>query len=374
MNQFPQVCLAQVQTQYPGEGKVAVILKNLGLVDGVRVAVAAPAGRARSGHFDLPQPGDWGVVLFTQDHGRSGVWLCNVPSDTWNAVPVELLQADPLVQVHRHPDGSQDVHWSNGDRETTLPDGTLMRVTHSKDGTPGNPAGRAVRSPWHVSEGDANRAGQRTPYEPPALAPADLHVQHASGATLTVTADGSLHARTARGHQIRLHDATEKARDAADPLTVTATPEEDAQRVASEVVIQTEQGHTVTLHDDPILATDRYVRVRSAGGHEFLLRDKPDADVHASLTTTAGHRVTLRDKPAGDAGAEVTTAGGLAVRLRDDTHTLTVIGETVVVAAQTIKLGSAGASKRVLLDGDTGQDSRGDTYTLTGTTTKIFGE
>lgn len=372
---FPQLALAQVDAVFPGEGTIAVTFPHLATLSGVRVRVAQPSASARTGTFTLPQRGDFGLVGFYQNDVRSCVWIANLPSVTWNAHPAELWDADPRAQVTYAEGGAQVIRHGNGDVETAHPDGTLIRITHSKDGTVSNAGGRAAVTARKVTEpvGEA-RVPTRRPYAPDAPAPADLHVQHASGATLTITADGSVHARTARGHTIGLHDATEKARDAEHPHPVTATPEEDAQRVASEIIIQTEQGHRVTLHDDPILATDRYVKVTSAGGHEVILRDKPDADVHASVTTAAGQRVTLRDKPAGSAGIEAVTAAGLSVKLDNTAQTATVTAPTVIVQATTIKLGSAGASRKVMLDGDTGTDSRGDTYTLTGTTTKIFGE
>jgi hypothetical protein len=349
----PPTALAQVDTVFPDEGTLSVVFPHLAMLSGIRVKVSGQGLSARTGRFKLPRRGDWGIVAFYQDDPRSCVWLITLPDDVWNALPSEIFKADPLAGVAYGEDGSHEIHYSNGDRETRYGDGTLLRLTHSKDGTPGNAGGRVRLTPRKVTEPQgADHEATRVGYVAEPLAPVDVVLQHSSGAVLIVTADGSVNVQTARGHRFSLHDGTEKTRSVSAPLTVTGTPEEDAQRVSSEIYVQTEQGHRITLHDDPVRAQDRYV----------------------SVTTAGGHRLELRDKPTATAGVSVTTAGGLSVVLLDAARTATVTAETVIVAASVVKLGSAAASKLVLLDGDFGPDAQGGTVPIASSASKVFAE
>lgn len=375
---LPQLALAQVDTVYASEGKIGVTFPTLAMLSGLRVVIAGDGLNARSGQFELPQRGDFGLVSFYQDDPRSCVWLRNLSDNNWHSAPLEVFEADPLAQVAYARDGSQTIHHGNGDVEMARPDGTVIRLTHAKDGTPGNATLRAAVTPRVVSEPQGqDRVPTRTPYSPPPLAPADLVINHASGTTFRLTADGSVIVRTAKGHQMSLYDATEKARDPEDPLSVTATPDEDASRVTSRIELLSEKGHRITLKDDPVLEDGRQIEVMSALGHRVLLKDDPakNMDRKVEVTTAGGHRVTMKDGLPADKKIEVKTAGGLGLLLHDPSKTVTVTGETVVVqATMAVKLGSAGASKRVVLDGDTGVDPQGGTVSVVSTAVKVFAE
>jgi hypothetical protein len=322
---FPSLLLAQVETVYPAEGEVSVVLKHLGLLDGVRIRVLFDHASARSGRFLLPQPGDWGHVEMNQDHGRSGVWAGTLTDSLWHALPLEVLAKDPLALVNLYRDGMYQIHFSNGDRETQMPDGTLLRRTHSKDGSVSNTTGRAKRTPLKVSEDDGHGNAVRKTYAPPKQPPPDIEVEHSSGAVLRLTADGEFFLSTPKGHTFVLRDDTEKARSTSG--SVTSQPGEDAGRRESGVELVSEMGHRVHLHDDPVNATSRALTLTSAGGHMVTLQDKPVSEIAAI------------------------TVGGLSLILNDATQTATVHGETVVVDGNLIKLG-INATKRVVLNGD----------------------
>lgn len=336
---MPPLAVAQVDTVFPSEGAVSIVFPTLAMVSGMRVRVATPGASDDEGVFKLPQRGDWGLVAFYQNDPRSCVWLASLSDVRWNALPLEILTDDPEAKVTRTPAGAQTVEWGPagaGDTEHTRADGTLLRVTHGKDGSTSNATRRATRTAWHLTKN-----AERQEHTPPELPPADLYLEHASGATVLLTADGSFELTTAKGHRLRMHDGTEKARSEDAPHDVTSTPEEDAQRASSEIELTTEKGMRVTLHDDPESGSDR----------------------HLTLSTSAGHRLTLRD--GSGKGAELTTAAGLKVKLDDNSGAVTVHGQTVTVDGQAItlkgqtvtvdasliKLG-AGATRRVALDKD----------------------
>lgn len=374
---LPQMALAQVDTVYASEGKVGVTFPTLAMLSGLRVIIAGDGLSARSGEFRLPQRGDFGLVSFYQDDPRSCTWLWNLSDNNWHSAPLEVFETDPLAQVAYARDGSQTIHHGNGDVEVARPDGTVIRLTHSKDGTMGNATGRAAVTPRMVSEPEGQaRTPTRKPYTPPALAPADLVINHASGTTVRLSADGSILARTAKGHRFSLYDATEKARNPEDPLSVTATPDEDANRVTSRIEVISEKGHRITLKDDPVLEDGRQIEIQSAQGHRVLLKDDPvkNLDRKVEVTTAGGHRFTLKDGAPADKKIEAVTAGGLGLLLHDPSKTVTVTGETVVVNADVVRLGSAGASRKVVLDGDSGPDAHGGTVPITSTAVKVFGE
>ena len=324
---MPPLALAQVDTLYPDEGKVSIVFPTLSMLSGLRVRIAAPNISDNTGTFRLPRRGDWGLVAFFQNDPRTCVWLLSVPDERWNTLPVEILADDPEAAVTYTPGGTAQIEWGEqgaGDFEHGRADGTLFRISHGKDGSLSNATRRRRRTDWKVTR-DKKRGG----HQPPPLPPADLYLEHASGAVVSLSADGSFLFQTAAGHRFRMHDGTEKVRASDAPHGVTATPEQDAQRVSSELALTTESGLSIVLHDDPVKNTDR----------------------HLTLRTPGGHRVTLRDTPQGSRGIEAVTAGGLLVKLDDTAKKATVKGELVELDAQRVNLGT-GASRAVVLDGD----------------------
>lgn len=310
---------------------------------GIRVRVAAAAAGPVTGHYALPAVGEFGLVAFYANDSNSGVWVTNLPSRLWNAEPREILKADPKAVATYHRDGRRELHTGAGDHEIVYPDGTLLRLTASKDESVSNTGNRSLRTPMtrtvDADPGSVSREQQREEYSPPETPPLDIRLEHSSGATITITADGSFDLVTPKGHRFKLHDATEKARDADG--NVLQTPEEDASRVASEVMLESEQGHQILLHDDPVsllnrhvtirhavghevvmkddpnILADQHVTVRTAGGHELELRDLPTDDIFMRLKTNVGHQLELRDAPAADQYIQATTLAGHMLELRD---------------------------------------------------------
>lgn len=341
---MPPIALAQVDTVYPDEGRIAIIFPNNAMLSGLRVRIAIPGATADEGTYTLPQRGDWGLVAFYQNDPRSCVWVQSVNDDAWNSWPAEILMADPEAEVTYTAGGVQHIHWGeegDADTEHQLPDGTMWRITHGKDGSLSNVERRARRTPWLTTQ-DHKRGGH-TPRKQP---PADFYFRHTSGTTLILSADGSLRLTTAKGHTVRMHDATEKRRDGEKPYVVMDRPEEDAKRVASEIEVRSESGLSLRFHDDPVLEMDRYLTLTTPGGHHFTLRDKGEG-----------------------VGIEAVTAAGLRVKLDDQEERVTVKAPTVEIDAGTILLGK-NASRRVVLEGD----PLGEQVALANPGTTIFGK
>lgn len=333
MRRFPELALAQVEALYPDQFELGVALPNYGSMHGIRVRIAALLSGPVTGEYGMPRVGEFGIVAFYADDANAGVWLANVPSRLWSAEPRELLQDDPRTTVKYHRDGAREVHYGNGDQEFIYPDGTLLRLTASKDETVSNTGSRSLRTRLQrtvdADPGKVSREQQREEYTPPLRPPLDIRLEHSSGAIVTITADGNFRLTTPAGHSLKLHDATEKSRDADGG--VLSTPEEDASRVASEVVLESEIGHRVILHDDPVLLTDRRITIQHAGGHEITMKDDPipQSDKRVTVRTAAGHQLEMRDLPADNMYVRVETAAGHQFELRDTP------GTDVYVSAQT---------------------------------------
>lgn len=209
---MPPTAVAQVDTVYPDEGKIALVFPNLSMLTGIRVKVAFAGASARTGSFGLPKRGDWGLVAFYQDDPRSCVWLIALPDDVWNSLPAEVLKEDPHAQVTYHPSGVQHIRRANGDEEVLRPDGTLMTVTHSgRDKNAKTP--RKVTEP----EGRERKAARRA-YSPPALEPATVHLHHATGTEVTVHANGNVEVTTAGGLKVLMDDAAQKVHTTAPTI------------------------------------------------------------------------------------------------------------------------------------------------------------
>lgn len=385
---FPQIALGQVSELYPETYEVGVWFSSLATMLKVRVA-PNHTSTPEYGDSSLPQKGQWGIVIFYQDDERSAIWEKTLRDSLNNAYQADILMQDPRAVAEVFADLSRRLHTSTGDTEHLFADGTLLRFSSTKDGTKSNTTGRNKKTPFTKTIPGEKRTRKRTPLENPSKPPLDIHLQHASGATLTLTADGTVLIQTARGHKLRLYDATEKARSTEDG-SVTSTPDEDAQRIASEIVLQSEMGHKITLHDDPQVAEiNRHITIQSALGHKIIMKDKPDDDQHIKIQTNAGHQIEMRDTaPTPTKKITVKTPKGLMLELHDTnetaklltqsgygltvdeiTGTVTLKGLTIIHDATiALKLGGAGATKGVFATGDT--DTRGDGHTAS--TTKVF--
>jgi hypothetical protein len=370
--------LGQVTDVNIDEYKARVVFPNLAHAAGIMVSLGGARQHPVAGDYQLPEPGDWGIIAFWTDDARSGVWITSVSDRYRHIIPTELFTEDPLARLRHTPGDHYTIEHGEGSLESVWPDGSMLRITTSKDGDPGNPAGSIERTERYRTLSPAlGEPAERLPLAPnPNRGPVDVVFEHSSGATVRITADGSMRIATPKGHAFTLHDATEKARDPDEPQTVTSTPEEDANRVASEVVLESEMGHRLTFHDDPILNLTRYVRledptgltvelhddpgpgvdrrlelrhpaghkvtlmqdpkalvdvrvtVETGGGHKFEMRDMVPGDQYARLKTNAGHQIELRDTPAADMYVKATTLAGHVLELRD-TPTAKVTVSTV---------------------------------------------
>lgn len=415
------VWLGQVTDVDPTTYQARVIFPNIAHLEGIKVALGGVRQHPVAGDFALPEPGDWGIVAFWTNDPRSGVWLTSVPDRFRHIVPTELWTEDPLALLRHTPGDHFTIDHGDGSTESLWPDGTMLRITTTKDGVAGNPTGSTLRTPRKRTLTPAlGREPERKDLAPAPHGPVDVVLEHSSGATVRITADGSFRLDTPAGHSFRLHDGTEKARDPDDSTAITATPEEDANRIASTVVLESEMGHRMTFYDDPILALTRYVRledptgltvelhddpnpgadrrlelrhpfghkvtlmhdpkinvdarvtIETGGGHKFEMRDLVAADQYARIQTVAGHILELRDTPT--VKATVTTPAGRSIVLDDDNARTTVTDPAhVLVVAPAIDLGDGSGHVGVARVGDavsvSGTDSRGDTFTAVGTIT-----
>lgn len=377
MNELSYLADAQVKHVYPDTFELGVVFPKIQTLTGVIRVKCLPQGfgNALSGSFVLPEVGDFGMVAFSQHNPRSGVWISSKNPRLWNCIPFELLTEDPQALVTIHRDSGREIHFSNGDVETLHADGTVVRVSASKDGSVSNTTRRAQKTPLKRTVGKDDRSTERVPLPEPSGTPVDIHIAHSSGFKASITADGSLAVETPKGHKFKLHDATEKSRD---PHSggVTGTPEEDAQRVVSQVILESEVGHKITFNDDPILQVNRYLSVRSSLGHEVFMKDKPDVDQFVRVTTKGGHTVLMRDKPALDSHITASSKEGQLLELRDtptkQVRLLNHLGYGLIISDTgvhfmgpeiihegIVRLGGPDAVTPVVQQGDV--DSRGDT-------------
>lgn len=361
------VHIAQVTDVHPTTFEVSVIFPDLSHAEGARVRVTSRRSHPTAGDYQLPERGDWGLVAFWTEHISSGLWLFSTHDLHRHLIPTELLEADPHARLDHRPSDRYTIEHGDGTEEHVWPDGTLLKLTTRKDDTLGNATERAAITPRYRTLSPAyGKPGERKPYAGREQPPVDVLLNHSSGAQVLITADGSFRLTTPAGHTLKLHDATEKVRSS-DDGSVTSAPEEGANRVASEVILSTEVGHQVILHDDPILLADRritilhagghkvemkddptpqadqYVRVQTAGGHRIDMRDLPTSDQHLRAQTNAGHVLELRDTPT--VKATITTPLGRSIVMDDDVGTTTITDPAkVVVDAPIVELGGGGAA------------------------------
>lgn len=304
---------AQVIAALPN-GRLQVVLKNYHhqSAEGLTVRILRQRAGRSSGSYNLPQQGDWGLVQFTSNDGRTGVWMGSLPDDYSNANPDELFEQDPEAELEHHPGDTYTIHHGDGSTETRYPDGSLLKLQTSKDGTLSNSGKRAEPTPRFASRKTGEAQSERQELQPHTEPPLDVTFLHASGSSIELTADGSFNMATPQGHMLRIHDGTERVRDTAYPHDITATPQEDSGRLESEIVLSTEVGHKVTLHDDPQNDNDRHISVETPKGHKLELRDS--SEVKTTLTTPAGYMLELNDDTK---KIIVTTPGGRSITLDD---------------------------------------------------------
>jgi hypothetical protein len=311
------------------DGRLEVLLNDYTLMGGtLTVRVLRPYAHPSAGHYQLPSVGMWGLVAFTRNDARSGVWLGSLDDDLRNLIPEELWESDRYAELSHHPSDTYLIQHGDGTTEKLWPDGSLLKLTTGKDGSVSNETKRKSRTPRKMRRKTGPMTSERQAYVPHSEPPVDVEFEHSSGAVVRITADGSFLLRTPRGHLWRMHDATEKARDP-ESGEATATPEEDAGRVASQVAVESETGHQLIFMDDPqSAANDRYVKLETAAGHVLELRDLAPDDQHVKLETAAGVKAELRDTPI--VKATIETPGGRSFVMDDDAAQTVVTDPTVI--------------------------------------------
>jgi len=272
----------------PYAGTVDVLLLDYAPIDDpsrtYRVRVLRPRAHPSAGTYALPEVGDFGLVAFYANDPRAGVWLGALDDALRNMIPEELWKQDPYAELRHFPSDRYAIYHGDGTEEHVWPDGTFLKVTTRKDGTPSNRTYREKLTRRRVRRKIREFASRREDYTPHREPPQDLVFRHASGAVVHLSADGSIVVQTARGHRLRLFDSTEKARD---PETGAPTSEETPARENSAITIETEVGHRVVLWDDPVQAANRYLEVQTAGGHRLRLQDLPTPEIR--LEHVQGH-------------------------------------------------------------------------------------
>ena len=244
---LPEVTVAQIDTVYPEEGRIAIVFPTQAMLSGIKVKLAAEGASARTGLFRPLQRGDWGLVTFYQNDPRACVWLKSLPDDLWHSYPAEIMTEDPLATVEYEHSGVQRIRFSNGDEETLRPDGTLIRITHSV------PDIKAKKTPRKVSEPDSDREPQRKDYTPPKLPPAVLYVEHASGTKFTLDEKGNLEAETAGGMKVRMDDEAQTV--STNAPTIHNTADKIIEEASSVLLGGPGASKTVVLNGDTVTGT-----------------------------------------------------------------------------------------------------------------------
>lgn len=309
--------LAQVVEPH-NDGSVSVILEDVHYLGELRVRCARIRAHPAAGDFRLPEVGDWGLVVFTRDDMRTGVWIAALDDYLRNLRPEEVWEEDVRADVMHHPGDQWGIAHGEGTTERHWPDGSHLRVSTTKDGTMSNTTLRGAVTKRMASRKIAPGTSERVEYFGADRPPVDVEFVHSSGAIVRITADGRFELHTPMGHRMEVRDGTEKIRD---PETgeVTGTPEEDQQRVVSGVELRSEQGHQILLNDDPVRLEERFIRVRHPIGHEVLMHDDPIPLLNqfVRVKTAAGHLIEARDLPEDDMYLRVQTLAGHLVEARD---------------------------------------------------------
>lgn len=339
---IPPIQRGQVAAINPN-GRIEVVLSNGGII-GKQISVRCLSNRAHptAGEFQLPSPGDWVVIGFTSDSYQNGFILGYANDDHRNLIPEELWTDDPYVTYTHHSSDTISIQHGDGTYEHHLPDGSLLKITTRKDGKLSNASQRGKKSALKRRMKTDKNTSERQTYTPHSEPPADVVFNHVSGASFTITADGSVTVKSAK-HTLKFQDGTEKIRSATSGA-VTSAPQEDAGRVASNVILETEKAIKLTLHDDPELKQDnRFARLELPEGVKVTLHTDPvaqtayyvlletpsgptlrlnidpktQANIYAQLKTELGHTLELRDKPDPQQKISLKSAAGHLLELRD---------------------------------------------------------
>jgi len=349
---------AQCVDIHPETYEVSVALRHMGFFDGIKIALGGRRQHPVAGDFEMPEVGDWGIVAFTSDNPRSGIWLCSRPDKHRNMVPAELLKDDPKASLVHHPGDQYMVQHGDGSSELVWPDGTFAKVTTRKDGSLSNETARSeLVERTYSTTSRFGEKGQRKPFEGRAQPPVDFSFEHALGFTFRITADGSLAIQTPKGHLLKVHDATEKVRSAEYPHDVQSTPEEDAQRVDSGITLETEKGHKIEVMDDPDKGMDARIVLTHKDGHVFRMKHGSSESIvdlttnkgsklemkdtqmtHVKLSTAGGHKLDMVDTPT--PSISLKTSGGHEAKLDDTAMTV----ELKTSGGASLKMSPAGTT------------------------------
>jgi hypothetical protein len=305
--------------------------------------------------------GTVGVVLFTRDDYKAGVWITPINQTLQNATPEHLLETDQTVQYSQHVSGRVDILHSNGTKESQLPDGTLIKQTHNKRAQLSNTLERAEKTPLKrrvkTGVGESELIDQTDLPTQPAV---DLDIKHSSGSNAYITADGEIGLETNDGYNFYLKPGREKARGVDGE--VDRTPQEDANRVAAGIYFEGENGFTLSYHSDPENQQSVYFRATMPNGH--IIEAMQGAVSRIRVITELGKQLLLDDT---NNRVQLIHSAGKNIT-QDVDNTVVTDPLEVVVNAPIVKLGGAGAVRAVALNGDSTPSGP-----IVATSTRVFG-
>lgn len=140
-----------------------------------------------AGDVSLPREGDWGLVVFPGGSMDLAVWLGSLYKDLSH-----LCTEASDTYLSQFEDGSWFRVKADGTVEFSHPSGTYLRMG----------AGTALGSRTRRErQGATSRVITHTI---PADAPCTLHVEHSSGARITIAPDGEVTIASAAGKQLHL--------------------------------------------------------------------------------------------------------------------------------------------------------------------------
>lgn len=304
MNLRSGLYLAQVISAHPGTdtatdadtvpyaGTLSVLLANYSYLvgtdqaAGLRVRMLRRRSARSSGSLELPEPQTWGVVGFFENDPAAGVWLGSLDNLLENLLPEDLWRNDPYAVLEHYPSDRYALYHGDGMEEHVWPDGTLIKITTRKDGQPGNPSLRAARTPRSARRrGSIGWASERVAYPVQPQPPADLELEHPSGARFSLTADGSITVRSARGATLRIFDDQERGRDnQGHPTTPPGSGSEAG------ITLEASGGVRLRLLDQGRRAVIEAGEVELAGGTQGAARlgDEVTVTLPAGAVVTTG--------------------------------------------------------------------------------------
>lgn len=180
--------LAQVIEVMPPDHAVGVFLPALSAIASkakpapLKAKVLARRAGPLMGDVDLPQRGDWGLVVFPQGSDQLAVWLGSLHQDFFN-----IATDNEGETIHQHDSGIYTRMDAAGTLEVSHPSGTFIRI--------GQGTSLATRTKQY-RQGTA-RLSQ--PYAIPSKPIPDVIIEHATGAQVHMDTSGNITIQGATG-------------------------------------------------------------------------------------------------------------------------------------------------------------------------------